>query len=300
MIEYHRHGGINMNIRNFMLSFYEKSLDGIHIQRVEKPREAKQPHTHRYYQIYYISKGSLTHYLNGEATQISAGDMFIIPPGIVHHIAENDGVVFYSLSFMPDVIEDIPHMSGIAADFIRELDEKKNINAKMSIPSNESLYIESLIKHIYEEFESGRPAGYEIIRLHIYTLLTLLARIYYDTNELMPQSGDRKHLVLCCVDHIENNYANNITLNEMIKLSTLSRSEFCRSFRSLTGHSFHQHLNICRIKKAAECIKRGDKITALYSFCGYEDHSTFYRNFTKIMGMSPAKYRAMCQSDSDK
>ena len=38
-----------MNIRNFMLSFYEKSLEGIHIQHVEKPREAKQPHTQTRY-----------------------------------------------------------------------------------------------------------------------------------------------------------------------------------------------------------------------------------------------------------
>ena len=89
-----------MYIRNFALSFYPDTADGVHIQRVEHPREARVLHSHEYYQIYYIAKGALTHYLGEEVSRLSRGDMFLIPPGLSHRICEEDGTVFYSHSFM--------------------------------------------------------------------------------------------------------------------------------------------------------------------------------------------------------
>ena len=77
----------------------------------------------------------------------------------------------------------------------------------------------------------------------------------------------------------------------MLRLSTMSRSEFCKRFREIAGHTFNEYLNKCRIERACEMIKRGNKISTVYSFCGYEDNSTFYRNFVKIIGVSPSKYK---------
>ena len=38
-------------------------------------------------------------------------------------------------------------------------------------------------------------------------------------------------------------------------------------------------------------IEDGYKITAIYGLCGYNDFTTFYRNFKKIMGCSAEEYR---------
>ena len=77
-----------MNVRNFALSFYGNDVEEIHIQRLEKPREAKELHTHAYFQIYYIKRGSLCHFVEGSSSRLFAGDMFIIPPGVVHRIED--------------------------------------------------------------------------------------------------------------------------------------------------------------------------------------------------------------------
>jgi len=283
-----------MNIRNYALSFYSNTLEGIHIQRVEKPREAKEIHTHEYYQIYYILKGRLTHYIEDDISVLSAGDLFIITPGTAHRIEENGDTVFYSLSFMPEVIDSMDRSAEVAIDFLNSLKNEKRIRPKITVPSDEVLHFETIIERIYREFEEHRIIGYDIIRLYIILLLTLFARIYYDFSDAPPSlsaANDRNKLILYCVDYIEHNYFRSISLDEIVRISMLSKSEFCRSFREITGYSFHNYLNYCRIKKAAEMIKRGDKITALYTFCGFEDFSTFYRNFKKTMGISPAQYK---------
>jgi len=257
-------------------------------------------HTHVYYQIYYIAKGSLTHYVGEESSRLSAGDMFIIPPGVVHRIKEDEGIVFYSLSFMPEVVDEMRHTASFAADFLRSLDGEARIRPKITIPSDEVLRIESIIDAIYREFEEKQLAGFEIIKLNLALLLSLFARICYDTAPALPlpEYADRKYLIMRCVEYVEQNFYRQIALEDMVRLSTMSKSEFCRAFREVAGSPFHQYLNQCRIRKACECIKRGDRITAIYTFCGYEDFSTFYRNFVKVVGVSPARYRKL-QSDRE-
>ena len=91
-----------MDIKNFVLSYYNNAVENFHIQKVEKSYEAKKPHTHEYFQIYYIAKGSLVHFIENTSSKLCQSDMFIIPPGVVHYIYPEPNTVFYSFSFMPD------------------------------------------------------------------------------------------------------------------------------------------------------------------------------------------------------
>ncbi len=83
-----------MDIKNFVLSYYNNAMENFHIQKVEKTYEAKKPHTHEYFQIYYISKGSLMHFIGNKSSKLYQGDMFIIPPGVVHYISPAPNAVF--------------------------------------------------------------------------------------------------------------------------------------------------------------------------------------------------------------
>lgn len=294
MIQSYKKGGVDiLNVRNFVLSFYANAADGIHIQRLEKPREAKEFHTHVYFQIYYIKKGSLTHFVENHSSKLSAGDMFIIPPGVVHRIEDDEGISFYSLSFMPEIIEEMSHVASFAANFLKQVSSLGHIRPKITVPAEEVLRIETLIEQIYDEFQKNDLAGGEIIKMYTALLLSLFARIYFiDSDELpFPDSEDKNHLMLYCIDYIKLNYFKNISLDDMLRLSALSKSEFCKRFREMTGYSFLKYLSQCRIRKACERIKNGDKITSVYSFCGYDDYSAFYRNFVKVMGISPAQYK---------
>lgn len=281
-----------MEIRNFVLSFYPNTADGIHIQRVEQPREARKTHTHTYYQIYYIARGSLTHYVAETACRLSRGDMFLIPPGIAHRIQEEEGIIFYSLSFTPQVLEELSRSASFGADFLRN---DRTIRPRVSVPADEILQIEAIIEQVYREFEMKQVAGSEIVKLYIGLLLSLYARICLEAEQAfpLPSREDRNRFLLYCVDYVDHNYFRDLTLDNIVKQGAYSRSEFCRDFKAVTGCSFHQYLNRCRIRDAARRIRQGEKITAVSQACGYQDFSTFYRNFTKIMGVSPTEYKAL-------
>ena len=64
-----------MDIKNYALSYYKDSAEDFHIHKVDKVREAQKPHTHEYFQIYFIAKGSLIHHLGDFSSRLSHGDI---------------------------------------------------------------------------------------------------------------------------------------------------------------------------------------------------------------------------------
>ncbi len=281
-----------MDIKNFVLSYYKNSSEDFHIHRVEKSVEAQKPHTHDYFQIYYVISGSLEHFVENESSILLQGNMFIIPPKALHFIAPNENTVFYSFSFMPSFISGKNGAGSLVEGFLKTLQTEK-IHPKVLINSENVFYVEGIMEHILREFLE-KPIGYkDTVRAYSLVLLTILARNYFETKEDSAKYAfkSNKQFVLHCIDYIEKNYTDDLSLEEMLKHSGMSRGNFCTLFSELTGHSFNSYLNLCRIKKATEYIDRGYKITSIYGLCGYNDFSTFFRNFKKVMGISPNEYR---------
>ena len=283
-----------MNVKNFVLSYYKNSTENFHIQKLDKVTEAQKPHTHAYFQIYFISKGSLTHYVEDESARLSQGDMFILPPGVTHYIFPSDGTVFYSLSFTEGIFGE-QNTGKLARNFLRLLqtNETRYIKPKITVSPDEIFYIESIMAHTLKEFNEKPFAYQDTVQASTHLLVTMLAREYFSktAHNISDHFEDSKQLVLHCVEYIENNFQDKITLDEISKKSAISKSNFCSLFQKITGHSFNQYINICRIKAAKAYIQKGYKITAIYGLCGYNDFSTFNRNFNKIMGMSPLAYK---------
>ncbi len=281
-----------MDYKHFVLGYYKNASDGIHIQRVIHANEAKKMHSHEYFQIYYLEKGSLIHHIADSSAKLVAGDMFIIPPGVTHRISDNEGCVFYSLSFMSGALSPLT-TDSLAVGFLNTLKTQNNIRLKVSLPSEEALRVENLIVQIYKEFENKKIGFGEIIKAYITVLISLFARVYFESAPTVITADDGKQFIFHCIDYIDNYYYQSISLENVLQLSAMSKTKFCKSFFDATGCSFHQYLNRCRIRKAVEYIEKGYKITAVYGLCGYNDFSTFYRNFVKVMGVSPTAYRSL-------
>lgn len=284
-----------MDIRNFVLSYYKNSTENFHIQKLDKVTEAQKPHTHEYFQIYFISKGTLVHHIKNESAHLNQGDMFIIPPGVTHYISPSPNTVFYSLSFMEDLFTEQFASNKLAKNFLNFLITKKieYIKPKITINPDEIFYVESVMAHILKEFQSKPFAYYDTVQASTLLLVTMLAREYFSktVHNVTEHFENKKQFILHCVEYIKNNFEEKITLDEISKKSAMSKSNFCALFLKVTGHSFNEYLNICRIQAATSYIQKGYKITAIYGLCGYSDFSTFNRNFNKIMGMSPREYK---------
>ena len=92
--------------------------------------------------------------------------------------------------------------------------------------------------------------------------------------------------------HIEKNYADVITIDEMASLCCFSSSHFMRFFKQTMGMPFTAYLNDYRLTLAAKALLESHKaILDIATECGFENLSYFNRQFKKKYGTTPSNYR---------
>lgn len=287
------YGVILMNVKKFVLSYYSNATNNFHITRISSPKEALNLHSHNYFQIYCVISGKVTHHLEHSTADLTAGDIFILPPNQPHYIETPAGEVdFYSLSFTSDYFQNIKEANKLILDFLLYLQTEgaKHIEPKVSLSYEDTIFVRTLFQRILEEFSGDKPGKNEIIKESVSVLLSLFARVYFEKNAAALVAKENRQLVMHSIEYIKNHFDEEITTAEIIRRSAMSKTNFCTLFHSVTGMPFKEYLNRYRIERAAELIASGEKVSAAASNCGYCDFSTFYRNFKKYMGISPSDF----------
>ena len=92
--------------------------------------------------------------------------------------------------------------------------------------------------------------------------------------------------------YMRDNVENNLTLTHIAKHFNLSPSHFSARFQQETKQSPIKYFITLKIEKACQYIELSDmKISDVFPILGFQDGAYFSRMFTKIMGISPTKYR---------
>ena len=281
-----------MNIKNFVLSYYKNATLDMHIHHVNNSSEAQNPHTHDYFQLYFVTSGSIAHFTSDSSTILLRGDMLIIPPKCVHYIDQSKTSSFYSFSFTADTLNKVNSKNKLAVDFLSSLSVNRQVPPKVVLTDEEFTRVETILKQTHHEFNNKTLAYEDVMRCYLAVLLTLFARKQIENqnfSQIKVSNGDNEQ-IKHCIEFLNQNYAESFSLKEMAQYSALSVSVFCKAFKQISGYTFNEYLHRTRINASKALIDSGVKITIASSLVGYKDFSTFYRNFKKIIGFSPEEY----------
>ena len=95
------------------------------------------------------------------------------------------------------------------------------------------------------------------------------------------------------ISHIERNFAQQISLEELVDISEMSRRNFIRTFEGTMGNSPINYLIERRIREASKLLRSTDRsITDIAFDVGFSDSNYFSRQFRKAVGLSPRQYRS--------
>lgn len=91
---------------------------------------------------------------------------------------------------------------------------------------------------------------------------------------------------------IHSSYAQPLTVEYVASLTQYSESHFCKVFKKVTGITFHDALNRCRIRNACCLLKETTSPIAEVAIqVGFTDVKTFNRVFKQYTGCTPKNYR---------
>lgn len=96
-------------------------------------------------------------------------------------------------------------------------------------------------------------------------------------------------------EFIEDNYMQNISLQELSRLCTLSPFHLLRTFKESVGVPPHIYLKQVRIKRAKAFLAQGFSLSYAAQETGFADQSHFARQFKQITGITPKTYSNIVQ-----
>jgi len=99
-------------------------------------------------------------------------------------------------------------------------------------------------------------------------------------------------------DHLEKHFGEPIQVQEAARICGMSESHFMSFFKRATGQSFMAYLNHCRIERAQALLVLSEKsVSDISQEMGFCDQSYFGTVFRKLIGVTPAAYRAKSRAD---
>ncbi|PQO30227.1 AraC family transcriptional regulator [Bremerella cremea] len=108
------------------------------------------------------------------------------------------------------------------------------------------------------------------------------------------QKAKRYSKVAVALKKIQNEYAKPLRVQQLAEESGLSVSQFERIMRSMIQITPSQYLIRQRVEAAAVLLRDSDKnVAAVAMDCGFSDQPSFCKQFKRVTGLSPLKYRKM-------
>jgi len=259
-------------------------------------------HMHEFMQINYIYKGRAMHVVNGQKCEVVKGDIFVIPPQVVHYIepCDDDAEVVefeFTPSFINQNFDDIKNAEAFLdfAYIAPFLVDESLVKPKFNLIGPIQTEVESILSEALKEYADRRPGFALMVRSLLLKLLVIVGReftSYVDNSKSRPLYEKHRGLILGSLEYIEQNFDKDLSIELVAKEFTLSQSYFSFLFKSITSKTFTEYLNGIRIAKAQEMLKTSDKRVIDICFeAGFRNVNHFNRIFKQITGVSPVTYR---------
>ncbi|MBQ6136080.1 MAG: helix-turn-helix domain-containing protein [Kiritimatiellae bacterium] len=117
------------------------------------------------------------------------------------------------------------------------------------------------------------------------------ATVYWRAQQIM-QTANWYDPIRRAVVHLNEHYAENVTVDKLAKIAHYSPAQFRRLFRELTQMSPSDYITSVRVNAAKTLLGTTDRrISDIASDIGFFDHAHFIRTFKRVVGTTPAKYR---------
>lgn len=191
-------------------------------------------------------------------------------------------IFFIQIDKYKDINEEIRENTSNINDIKREIERHFNIKTKIGIG-----YCYSGIELMYKSYEEANEA------LNYQTESEIVHSGKIDINSSNQDfEKEKSKLFKKVTEYIDNNIQEDLNLEIVASNFNLSPYYFSRSFKEFMKCNLIDYINIIRIKKAKELLKKNEmSIKEIGYSVGYSDPNYFSKVFKKYEGYSPKEYK---------
>lgn len=237
-------------------------------------------HSHNFYELFYITGGSIKHSLNNITHELSIGDVVFLRPGDIHCFLREKG----NLCSHRDIALTVPLYEKIAAFFKYDPLADLTAYAKTEIDVNTLSRLETDLQAIVncDPVENSS----------LYFVLAELFRTMKKSDVNETPSNKAPEWILGLISKLEMPEYFCLDPNDIFAEINYSKEYVSRIFRKVTGKTLTDYLNQKKLSFASVLIQNTNKSIETICFeCGYNNVSYFYRTFKKTFNKTPCELR---------
>lgn len=261
------------------------------IAHLYKEEQTMDMHIHDCYEIYYSISGGRQFLIDNRFYAIEPGDLFIINQYESHKITQVDRAVHERivLSIHPEYTK---RLSSPETDLDTCFTSRPgNFCHKLSLNREQ----QNRFLYYINKITDAEGYGQDILEQTAFIeLLVLVTRL---TLSNRPSDAGATCIYNQQVDdilrYINRNITSPLTIGQLAGEFYLSESYICRIFKAATGTTVGKYITARRISIAKALLSDGGSVMEAFEKSGFTDYSSFFKSFTKAVGISPKKY-AQC------
>lgn len=236
-------------------------------------------HWHRSIEFSYVLKGDIHLVTDNKDTVIHENEFIFVNSGSMHSLYGDNLdcevlIVIISHDFLNRMC---PEIDDISFSY-EKINEHKELFVK-------------IYQDIYETVREKDE--YSKIKLHSlisYVLYNLLRYCKDDNGKGFSAVRKQKHWKL--LDYIEEHYNEDLGLKTISSISGVSPEYFSRSFKKISGVSYHEYLTKLRLQKSLnDLLDKNKRIGDIALNNGFSSVKSFISSFEKYYNMTPMEYR---------
>ncbi len=255
-----------------------------YIYQIEVRRFSQVLHEHAIHELYYIESGEMELECSDGMYRLDTGDLFVIGAGDAHRVAGySEELRWFHLRFRVWAAEAemVPIRTCLFSGYRSDI-------------------MAALVENI-RSYRVGDDAPMALFRLKAYMgiffsyVLEGLTPDGIEKSKPVPKSGFLQSRIIrySQIDtFLYDNCVLPITLDDLAKHLNYSRVQTGRIVRECCGMSFTEKLREIRIRLAKQLLTSGElPMEQVAERCGYQTRQGFEAAFTRVVGISPARFR---------
>ncbi len=237
------------------------------------------PHTHQFTEIFYVLKGKGRFMIDNYSLNVKENDFIVVAPGIEH--------TEYSLKDTPLEYAVV----GIEGLNFFHNDQNSSLNYKVyNYPSYREEFI-FYIRMIVRESKSSEVYSQEICNnLFELLIITLIRKgdFFISTQPVQFYNKECDKIKR----FIDFNFQQNITLEDLVKVSHINKYYLVHSFKKAYGITPINYLIKKRIDESNHLLEStNNSISSIARKVGFSSPTYFSQTYKKHTGISPTDFR---------
>ena len=246
------------------------------------------PHHHIESEIFHLTKGECLIGIDEKEYQIKAGDSVFLEAGANHYVKpvkKDEQFHYYAICFDSSVF-------GDENDAARQVFEHLRIKRFLDLSHELEKEIESIV-----EKQKNADFGYQFL---IKGVLFKIISYIIQTNQFVEISTEidaikrisPNSVIESALQYIKEHYRENLSLEDLLELTSYSKSHFIRMFKNATGLNYTDYVNKFRIEKSCIDLIYSDKnITQIATENGFNNIQYYSKIFKHYMLVTPKQYQ---------